>query len=69
MDETTEMLRAVLGRLEELNAKMTGIEKTLSDFRSEVNERLEDIEQRLDYYGDKWQEHDQEIWRLKRKQA
>jgi chromosome segregation ATPase len=72
VDETTELLKAVLFRLEELSAKIDGMDKRLGGVENhmeETNRRLSMIEQRLDYYRDKWMEHDEEIWVLKRRQA
>lgn len=69
MDETQELLRAVISRLEEMGAELKGLRAEVKEFRADTNERLEKVEERLDYLAAKWMEHDEEIHKLKRKQA
>lgn len=69
MDETQELLRAVISRLEEMGAELKGLRTEVKEFRADTNERLEKVEERLDYLAAKWMEHDEEIHKLKRKQA
>jgi predicted nuclease with TOPRIM domain len=76
MDETKELLRAIMGRLEEMNAELKGLrgevkelQHEVSSFHGDTNERLEKIEERMDYLAAKWMEHDEEIHKIKRRQA
>jgi hypothetical protein len=69
MDETQELLKAVISRLEEMSAELKGLRIEVKEFRTDTNERLEKVEERLDYLAAKWMEHDEEIHKLKRKQA
>lgn len=69
LDETRELLRAVISRLEEMGAELKGLRSEVKEFRADTNERLEKVEERLDYLAAKWMEHDEEIHKLKRKQA
>lgn len=69
MDETQELLRAIISRLEEMGAELKGLRAEVKEFRGDTNERLEKVEERLDYLAAKWMEHDEEIHKLKRKQA
>lgn len=97
MDETQQLLRAMISRLDEMGAELkglrsevtglrtevtglrseaTGLRSEVTDLRSEVKEfrgdtnvRLEKIEERLDYLAAKWMEHDEEIHRIRRRQA
>jgi|GEM_PF-2415311 len=95
MDEASDLLRAIMGRLDEMNAELKGLRVEVKELRVEVNElraevtelraevtelraevatlrvetneRLEKIEGRLDHYGLKWLEHDQQIDAVKRR--
>lgn len=49
MDETQELLRAVISRLEEMGAELKGLRAEVKEFRADTNERLEKVEERLDY--------------------
>lgn len=83
MDETQELLRVILGRLEEMSAdlkglrvkvdglelKVDGLQGEVKEFRTDTNERLEKIEERMDYLFAKWGEHDEEIHKIKRRQV
>ena len=69
MDETQELLRAIISSLEEMGADLKGLRVEVKEFRGDTNERLEKVEERLDYLAAKWMEHDEEIHKLKRKQA
>lgn len=83
MDETRDLLRAIMGRLEEMGAEQKGMRAEIKELRGEVNElraevrelradtneRLEKVEERLDWLAAKWMEHDAEIHKLKKKQA
>jgi uncharacterized protein YjbJ (UPF0337 family) len=48
---------------------MGSLEGKVDELRADTNERLEKIEERLDYFADKWMEHDAEIHKIKRRQA
>lgn len=52
-------------KIEGLISRVDGLEAV----GKETNDRLGKIEERLDYLTGKYVEHDQEIYRLKRKQA
>lgn len=83
MDETKEILRAIRGRLEEVNGTLDGlthavarlegrvekVELELAAFRQDVTGRFDRVDEKLGYVGEKWLEHDQAIFQLKRKQA
>lgn len=60
MDETKEMLQAILHRLDSLDAKVDGLQR-------EMNERFDKVDDSLEYLGIKWMEHDREIHQLKKK--
>lgn len=78
VDETQAMLRSVLDGLttltaefrgfrDHMTAEMAGVKGDLVQLRADVNERLESIEGTLSYLYDKYQEHDREIHKLKRR--
>lgn len=74
MDETKELLSAILHRLDSLDAKVDGMQeqiigtrKELNEFREETNERFDKVDGILEYLGEKWMEHDMEIRKLKKK--
>lgn len=83
MDETKELLRAVLGRIEEVSATVTGIEKDLAtvktdlaavktdlaDFRRETGEHFSRIDKRVAHLGEQWIELDHQVWLLRREKA
>lgn len=102
MDETKEILLAVLSRLDTMGAdikgltvrmasledRMSGLETrmggledrmgrveaglsemgtSLAEFRSETNTSFGRLEGKLGHLAEKWMEHDQEIYQLKRR--
>lgn len=85
--ETSELLKVVLARLEEMSAELKGLQvevrtglgevrtgldevrSELKEFRRDANERLEKIEERMDYMALKWTEHDEEIYKIKRRRS
>lgn len=118
VDETKELLTPILGRLEETNAALDGLQlgvarlegrigalevkvdrlevkvdrleakvdrlearvetveqglvalrQESAAFQQDVTMRLDAIEHKLEYFGEKWMEHDHAIYQLKRRQA
>jgi len=62
MDETQEMLKAILARIEQESAVNEG-------FRKEVRESLDEIRDSLKYLAGKIGEHDYDLHVIKRKQG
>lgn len=62
-------------KVDNLDARMsmelrtTALERGFAEFRSDMNLRLGEIEHWLEYFADKWMEHDKELWRLKQRDA
>lgn len=52
-----------------LKAEVQCLKEDLAGFRRETGEKLTKIQYRLGYFAEKYLEHDQEIYQLKRKQA
>ena len=80
MDETQELLRALMNAVKELTAGQDGMRHELARFhgeftafREETNKALGDLRQELKdglaHLGERWLEHDRDIYTLKRKQA
>ncbi|MDF2630932.1 MAG: hypothetical protein K0R39_4763 [Symbiobacteriaceae bacterium] len=83
MEEVSVLLKAVLGGLDELRAqvggmqnamhrveeRLGGVEEGLAALRRDVVERLDDIDDTLDYLESKYNAQEKEIHRLKRRDA
>jgi hypothetical protein len=90
MDEMQALLKAIMGRLEELSAEMRGLntgvkglnakvdgldakvdglKDELKEFRRETEETLDKIEEHFEHLAVKWMEHDEQLRKIKRRQA
>lgn len=78
MTQANELLRATVVLLDDIIADARGCRTDGQGCRelphaqtsvTDVTGRLQQLEERMDYFSAKWMEHDEEIHRLKRRQA
>lgn len=79
MDQAETLLHAVIERLGALQADVSGVKELLLEAPAcsedsrilwrDAHERLDQIEERLDYLGAKWVEHDMLIRRIRLRRA
>ncbi|HLN60920.1 MAG TPA: hypothetical protein VK464_05155 [Symbiobacteriaceae bacterium] len=61
--------REVMEKFDAVDSELKGLRAEVAEFRAGTHERLEKIEEHLDYLKLKWMEHDEEILKIKRRQA
>ena len=65
IDGLTHYLAKLRGEMEAFRKE---VRQDIADVRQELRGPIDNIEQQLTYFRDKWMEHDQAIFQLRRKQ-
>lgn len=58
-----------MGKFDAIDSELKELRAEVTEFRTGTHERLEKIEEHLDYLKLKWMEHDEETLKIKRRQA